>query len=117
MFGKTSSKFWIVALVVAGIGLCALAFVSIGRITNRDRLVVLNSNFETLLEDDLRSKISVDAVPSDLSKGEVDQMKELLAPANRHLLSDIYGRPLRIRLVIDSKRGGKRLIALAPCGQ
>jgi hypothetical protein len=114
MLGKSSKKRWVLAFMIVGLALGAACLYAIGRITNRDRLVVLNSNLEILSGSDLTKEILLDPTPRDLSNEEVDRIKGLLNAANRHLTRDIYGRSVRIQVVVDPQLHEKRLIARSP---
>jgi hypothetical protein len=107
-------KWWILSLAVTTLLLAAVGLYAVGSITNRDRLVVLNSNLEILSGIDVAKKIPLDRAPRDLSNEEIGQIKGLLLPANRHLTRDIYGRLFRIQLVVDGRQGTKHLIARQP---
>lgn len=98
------------ALLVIGCAVAFFAFRGVVEVTNEDRLVVVNSNFKELAESEPESRISLDQ-PRVLSTAEVDRIRDLLVPENRHLLSDMFDRPFQIELLFDVQKGRKRLVA------
>jgi hypothetical protein len=105
-------KSWIIAIVLLAV-VCTVGFIFVTgviEVTNLDRLVVLNSDFATLSESELKDKISLDHARV-LSKDEVDRIRELLPPQDRHLTDDTLGRPFSIELRFDGQKGRKLVLA------
>lgn len=111
---QRARKRWLIASVLL-IAVCIVGFLflrEVVELTNWDRLVVLNSELEALSETELKGKIALDHARV-LSIDEVNRIRELLVPENRHLTKDTFGREFRIRLEFNAQTSRKRLVAYA----
>jgi hypothetical protein len=80
---------------------------------NRDKLIVLNSNLAKLSEADLASRIPLEPAPRTLLLGEIERIRDLLDPGNRHLVKNAQGQYFSLELQFRPPEGKKLLVATA----